>query len=50
MTPAEKQAHRRKCAPFAEDGRFELYKTSIYFDGPEGRQQHGFPSDEKLAA
>ena len=50
MTPEEKTAYRTKCAPFARDGRFELYKVSIYFDGAEGRKQHAFPSDEKVAA
>jgi predicted aldo/keto reductase-like oxidoreductase len=50
MTKAEKNTYRRKCAAFAADGRFELYKTSIYFDGAEGRKQHGFPSDKEVAA
>jgi len=50
MTPEEKQAHRNKCAPFADDGRFEWYKVSIYFDGAEGRKQHHFPSEDKVAA
>lgn len=43
MTVEEKDAYRRKCALYAADGRFELYKTSIQFDGDEGRRQHGFP-------
>jgi len=50
MTAEEKQAYRNKCAPFAGDGRFEWYKVSIYFDGAEGRKQHHFPSEEKVAA
>lgn len=50
MTPEEKQAHRAKCAPYSADGRFEWYKVSIYFDGAEGRKQHRFPSEEKVAA
>lgn len=50
MTVAEKNTFRRKCAAFAADGRFELYKISIYFDGMEGRKQHGFPSDDEVAA
>lgn len=49
MTPKEKAAFRSKCAPHSADGRFELYKVSVYFDGMEGRKQHGFPSDEKLS-
>lgn len=48
MTPREKAAFRQKCAPYAADGRFELYKVSVYFEGAEGRHQHGYPSDEKL--
>jgi predicted aldo/keto reductase-like oxidoreductase len=43
MTLKEKEAHRLKCAPFSGDGRFELYKVSLYFDGNEGRRQHHFP-------
>ena len=50
MTAAEKHAYRRKCADAAADGRYELYKVSIYFEGPEGREQHGFPSDKKVGA
>jgi hypothetical protein len=50
MTVKEKEAYRKKCAAHAADGRFELYKVSIYFDGPEGREQHGFPSEKKVAA
>lgn len=50
MTAEEKHAHRSKCAKFALDGRFELYKVSIDFDGPEGRQQHGFPPMRKVSA
>lgn len=48
MTVAQKRAFRRKCSAAASNGRFELYKTSIYFDGAEGRKQHGFPSDEEV--
>jgi aryl-alcohol dehydrogenase-like predicted oxidoreductase len=50
MTPSEKESYRRKCAKHAADGRFELYKTSVYFDGAEGREQHGFPPQSELAA
>jgi hypothetical protein len=41
---------REKCAAAAADGRFELYKTSIKFDGPPGRKQHKFPPLDELAA
>lgn len=26
------------------DGRFELYKTTNEFEGPPGREYHGFPT------
>jgi len=48
MTKEEKLAFRGKCARYAADGRFELYKTSMRFDGPPGREQHGFPPPEKM--
>ena len=50
MSAAEKAAFREKCAPHAGDGRFELYKVSISFDGPPGREQHGFPPQKKEPA
>jgi aryl-alcohol dehydrogenase-like predicted oxidoreductase len=50
MSGAAMDALRRRCAEKAADGRFELYKTSMRHDGPIGRDQHGFPSDEELGA
>ena len=50
MTQEEMQALRSRVSEFASDGRFELYKTTAKFDGPPGRKQHGFPSQEKLEA
>lgn len=49
MSLEEKEAFRRKCAPFAADGRFELYKVSIEYEGPPGREQHGLPPKEEVA-
>ena len=49
-TPAEMQELRERCAEAAADGRFELYKTSMHFDGPPGRKQHKFPDLEELPA
>jgi aryl-alcohol dehydrogenase-like predicted oxidoreductase len=43
MTPDEMQALSARCAQSAADGRFELYKTTAYFDGAVGREQHGYP-------
>jgi aryl-alcohol dehydrogenase-like predicted oxidoreductase len=50
MSERELEAHRRKLAPSAADGRFELYKTTAVFDGDEGRRAHGFPTSEELQA
>jgi len=44
MKQEEMQALRDRCAQYAADGRFELFKTSKKFDADEGRQQHGFPT------
>ena len=50
MGEEEMQALRERCAPDAADGRFELYKVSMQFEGPPGRRQHKFPPPEGLAA
>ena len=39
------QAPRDRAKPYAGDGHFELYKTSIKFDNPEARIAHDFPFD-----
>ncbi len=41
-------AARPRVAGYAEDGAFELYKTTTKFDASEGRMQHGFPTQEEL--
>jgi uncharacterized protein len=48
MTAGEMRAYRARLAGLAADGRFELYKTTAQHDGAEGREQHGFPSQEEL--
>jgi len=48
MTAGEMRAYRARLAEQAADGRFELYKTTAQHDGAEGREQHGFPSEEEL--
>jgi aryl-alcohol dehydrogenase-like predicted oxidoreductase len=48
MTESQMQAYRKRLAEQAADGRYELYKTTAQHDGPEGREQHGFPSQEEL--
>jgi predicted aldo/keto reductase-like oxidoreductase len=42
---SEMEALRMRAKPYAGDGHFELYKTSIKFDNPEARLAHGFPLD-----
>jgi predicted aldo/keto reductase-like oxidoreductase len=46
MPPATMQALRERCAQY-NDGRFELYKTSLKFDNPQARLAHGFPMDDQ---
>jgi predicted aldo/keto reductase-like oxidoreductase len=48
MSAAEMEALRGRVAAVAADGRFELYKTSMKYDGDEGRKQHGFPPSGEL--
>jgi uncharacterized protein len=50
MSSEEMQELRSRCVAWAGDGRLELYKTSKAFDGPIGRNQHGFPPLSDLAA
>ena len=50
MSARQMDALRRRVREEAEDGRYELYKTSAKHEGPEGRKQHGFPDDEELPA
>jgi aryl-alcohol dehydrogenase-like predicted oxidoreductase len=50
MGEAQMDALRARVRDKAADGRFELYKTSMRDDGPPGRRQHGFPSDDELSA
>ena len=49
LTARASEALRKRCAPFAADGRFELYKTSKEFDADVGRKQHGFPAQKESA-
>jgi predicted aldo/keto reductase-like oxidoreductase len=49
MSERARLAYERSLEDEALDGRFELYKTTAEHDGDEGRQQHGYPSQEELA-
>ena len=48
MTARRRDALRRRVAAPASDGRYELYKISVAFEGPEARRQHGLPAAEAL--
>ena len=50
LSPRQMEALRSRVRDGAEDGRFELYKTSAMHDGKVGREQHGFPSEAELSA
>jgi predicted aldo/keto reductase-like oxidoreductase len=50
MSKRQMEALRKRVRKAADDGRYELYKTTATHDGKVGRKQHGFPSDEELAA
>jgi aryl-alcohol dehydrogenase-like predicted oxidoreductase len=49
MSREERLAFEGQCKRFAMDGRFELYKTSMRYEGPPGREQHGFPSQKEMS-
>jgi uncharacterized protein len=42
------QGMRERVRQFAADGRYELFKTTTKYDGKVGREQHHYPSSEKL--
>jgi hypothetical protein len=44
MAPEAMQALRERVRPLAADGRYELFKTTLHYDGRIGREQHGFPT------
>jgi predicted aldo/keto reductase-like oxidoreductase len=48
MSETERAALRTRTASYAVAGRFELYKTTMHFDGEEGRNEHGFPPSDEL--
>jgi aryl-alcohol dehydrogenase-like predicted oxidoreductase len=50
MTAAEMAALRQQVQFWASDGRYELFKTTKKYDGDVGRQQHQYPTAEKLPA
>src|SRR6266545_4776852 len=44
MSDDEMRRLRERCAAMAGDGRFEHFKTTLKYEGPIGREQHGFPA------
>ncbi len=48
MTPQEMDALRERCRQFAADGRYEKFKTTKFYDGDLGREQHGYPKATEL--
>lgn len=50
MTARQRQSYERSLRDEALDGRFELYKTTAEHEGDVGRKQHGFPSQDDIAA
>lgn len=39
---------RERCRRYAVDGRVELFKMTMKYDGAIGREQHGFPPEKDL--
>ncbi len=50
MAQGEMQALRERARIYAADGRYELFKTTKKYDGDIGREQHHYPTPEKLPA
>lgn len=50
MEEAEMGKLRERCLPYAADGRLELFKTTVMYDGDLGREQHGVPPAKELPA
>jgi predicted aldo/keto reductase-like oxidoreductase len=48
MSAGEMQQLRDRVKVYASDGRFELFKTTKKYDGAAGREQHHFPTPQKL--
>lgn len=50
MSEDDRRALEKRVAVWAADGRYELFKTTVKYDGDVGREQHHFPTPEKLPA
>ena len=49
LSAKEMDRLRKQAAPYAVDGRFELYKTTAKHEADVGRKQHGFPLQAEMA-
>jgi hypothetical protein len=50
LSTDDMQSLRDRVKRYAADGRFELFKTTKMYDGGAGREQHQFPTPDKLPA
>jgi len=50
MSADEMASLRARVADVAADGRYELYKSTAKHEGDVGRKQHGFPTQDDVAA
>ena len=48
MGAEEMEALARRCLSAAGDGRLELYKSTVKYDGDLGRSLHGLPPQKDL--
>jgi aryl-alcohol dehydrogenase-like predicted oxidoreductase len=48
LSASEMQQLRERCRSEAADGRYELFKTTLKYDGDVGREQHGYPKASEL--
>lgn len=48
MSGDEMSALRERCRIIAGDGRYEKFKTTRFYDGDLGREQHGYPTAKEL--
>ena len=48
MSEEEMETLRRRCRGMASDGRYEKFKTTKFYDGDVGREQHGYPGAKEL--
>jgi aryl-alcohol dehydrogenase-like predicted oxidoreductase len=48
MAAAEMDALRERCRAFAADGRYEKFKSTKFYDGDIGREQHGYPKAKEM--